>query len=106
MPQLFTIIEEFEHEQHLLPDGPASQATLCEMLAYKVNKTEQLQQQWLERDVSRALHGPDPVAMEPLDDVLMCTPVRLTLCNLPPDLSLTAGRAFQQTHFSTIDHPS
>nr|XP_040223800.2 uncharacterized protein LOC120950102 [Anopheles coluzzii] len=74
VPQLFTIIEEFEHEQHLLPDGLASQATLCEMLAYKVNKTEQLQQQWLERDVSRALHGPDPVAMEPLDDVLMCTP--------------------------------
>uniref|UniRef100_A0A182VRC7 Major facilitator superfamily (MFS) profile domain-containing protein n=1 Tax=Anopheles minimus TaxID=112268 RepID=A0A182VRC7_9DIPT len=71
VPQLFTIIEEFEHEQHLLPaDGSA---TLCEMLAYKVNKTELLQQQWLQHDVSRALHGPDPVAMEPLDDVFKCT---------------------------------
>uniref|UniRef100_A0A182SPJ2 Major facilitator superfamily (MFS) profile domain-containing protein n=1 Tax=Anopheles maculatus TaxID=74869 RepID=A0A182SPJ2_9DIPT len=58
VPQLFTIIEEFEHEQHLLPaDGTmaasygsirAGQATLCEMLAYKVNKTVQLQQQWVE----------------------------------------------------------
>lgn len=77
VPQLFTIIEEFEHEQHLLPaDGsmvPGQAATLCEMVAYKVNKTEQLQQQWIEYEVSRALHGPDPVAMEPLDDVLQCT---------------------------------
>uniref|UniRef100_A0A182P260 Major facilitator superfamily (MFS) profile domain-containing protein n=1 Tax=Anopheles epiroticus TaxID=199890 RepID=A0A182P260_9DIPT len=77
VPQLFTIIEEFEHEQQLHPAdlslaGPG-QASLCDMLAYKVNKTVQLQQQWLERDVSRALHGPDPVAMEPLDDVLKCT---------------------------------
>ncbi|XP_053680500.1 putative metabolite transport protein YwtG [Anopheles nili] len=72
VPQLFTIIEEFEHDQHQWDIG-GTQATLCDMLAYKVNKTEQLQQQWLERDVSRALHGPDPVAMEPLDDVLRCT---------------------------------
>uniref|UniRef100_A0A182RT93 MFS domain-containing protein n=1 Tax=Anopheles funestus TaxID=62324 RepID=A0A182RT93_ANOFN len=76
VPQLFTIIEEYEHEL-LSTDGTApslaSEATLCEMLAYKVNKTEQLQQQWLEHDVSRALHGPEPVAMEPLDDVFKCT---------------------------------
>uniref|UniRef100_A0A182QI24 Major facilitator superfamily (MFS) profile domain-containing protein n=1 Tax=Anopheles farauti TaxID=69004 RepID=A0A182QI24_9DIPT len=76
VPQLFTIIEEFEHERHVGPsDGPLAtgQATLCEMLAYKVNKTVQMQQQWVERDVSRALHGPDPVAVEPFDDVLKCT---------------------------------
>uniref|UniRef100_A0A182N761 Major facilitator superfamily (MFS) profile domain-containing protein n=1 Tax=Anopheles dirus TaxID=7168 RepID=A0A182N761_9DIPT len=79
VPQLFTIIEEFEHEQHLGAAAADGQATLCEMLAYKVNKTVQMQQQWLERDVSRALHGPEPVAVDPLDDVLKCTAIRKAL---------------------------
>lgn len=74
VPQLFTIIEEYDHEHHLgRPDGLESAASLCEMLAYKVNKTQHMQQQWLEREVARALHGPEPVGVEPLDDVLTCT---------------------------------
>lgn len=74
VPQLFTIIEEFEHEQHLTHlDASSSQATLCEMLAYKVNKTQHMQEQWLERDVARALHGPEPAGVEPLNDILKCT---------------------------------
>ncbi|XP_050083648.1 uncharacterized protein LOC126570149 isoform X2 [Anopheles aquasalis] len=88
VPQLFTIIEEYELEQqqhqHQLSVGLSAMgtmvsgqphATLCEMLAYKVNKTEQLQQQWLERDVTRALIGPDGIGLEPgLDELLVkCT---------------------------------
>ncbi|ETN67437.1 synaptic vesicle protein [Anopheles darlingi] len=87
VPQLFTIIEEYELEQqqqHQLSVGFPSMgavsgqphATLCEMLAYKVNKTEQLQQQWLERDVTKALIGPDGIGLEAgLDEILVkCTP--------------------------------
>lgn len=37
MPQLFTIIEEFESDPNSFQDG-----TLCDMLAYKVNKTSAL----------------------------------------------------------------
>uniref|UniRef100_A0AAG5CTN4 Major facilitator superfamily (MFS) profile domain-containing protein n=1 Tax=Anopheles atroparvus TaxID=41427 RepID=A0AAG5CTN4_ANOAO len=79
VPQLFTIIEEFEHEQQMYVPGDASssladrQATLCEMLAYKVNKTQHMQEQWLERDLARALHGPEPAGVEPLNDILKCT---------------------------------
>ncbi|XP_058059675.1 uncharacterized protein LOC131210441 [Anopheles bellator] len=77
VPQLFTIMEEYEQEQQQLisdaASSPLNQASLCEMLAYKVNKTEQMQHQWMDRDVSKVLLGPDPVGMEPLEEILSCT---------------------------------